>query len=208
MKREIGDRSSAIWLLGDSEPANWKEKLDSPFDPRHPIRHNIWTSILDVIQEIVYQKVKGRLCTSSLYIRNAVKDSMSKPDGRAIKWSRLVCDEIVEFKSLLSDNQPRIVLCFGAFSFEFARRSLNETPEYGYRHWKTQKLGEEFRNRIGSFSNTRMNILPLLHRSIAGGRFIQSHDYFCGKSGANYFTFVGSEITNIILNKIEHFNIC
>jgi hypothetical protein len=52
MAADVGNKNFPIWLLGDSNPERWQGELKTPFDPRHPVRHNIWTSILDVIQDI------------------------------------------------------------------------------------------------------------------------------------------------------------
>ena len=54
MKKETGNPRFPIWLLADSEPDGWRDRLDDPLDKRHPIRHNIWTSVLDVIQADVF----------------------------------------------------------------------------------------------------------------------------------------------------------
>jgi len=54
MHRETGEKTFPSWLLGDSNPARWQSRLENPLDAKHPIRHNIWTSVLDVVQETVY----------------------------------------------------------------------------------------------------------------------------------------------------------
>jgi hypothetical protein len=72
MKEYSGNPEFPIWLLGDSPPINWADILEVPFDPRHPIRHNIWTSVLDVIQSEIYKTRKCRLNSEDIYIRNAI----------------------------------------------------------------------------------------------------------------------------------------
>jgi hypothetical protein len=49
--------------------------------------------------------------------------------------------------------------------------------------------------------------LPLLHRSIAGGKFLQSHDYFCRNSGANYFDYVGEKVAEVIIKNKDNLKI-
>lgn len=39
----------------------------------------------------------------------------------------------------------------------------------------------------------------MLHRVISGGKFLQAHEYFCGKKGSNYFEFTGTEIADKII---------
>lgn len=199
MQRETGDRSFPIWLLGDSNPKQWQESLQTPLDPRHPIRHSIWTPVLDVIQDRVFREKRARVETKSLYIRNAVDNPDLKPSSASVEWSQAADDEVHRFQEILQMQDPRILLCFGAFAFEFARRALGQGPKRKYDHWGARELGEEFRQRIKHFDPAIANALPLLHRSISGGKFIQSHDYFCGQAGANYFEVVGVSIADKLL---------
>ena len=87
-------------------------------------------------------------------------------------------------------------MCFGAFAFEFARRVFSEALQQRYDHWRVKRLGQEFKNRMSEFNIKYVNILPLLHRSIAGGMFIQSHRYYCGDDEGNYFELVGNRIAD------------
>jgi hypothetical protein len=198
MKREVGNRDFEIWLLGDSNPKNWQDALEFPLDLRHPIRHNIWTSVLDVIQDKVFRQCRRRVDTSFLYIRNAIESPNDKPPPGSIEWGMKIEEEIEEFRKLLHQHNPKLLLCFGAFSFEFARRALAQVPTRNYRYWGAEELGIEFEQRINQFNLNTTNALPLLHRSISGGKFIQSHDYFCGK-GNNYFEHVGSRIAEQLI---------
>jgi hypothetical protein len=203
MQREVGDKSFPIWLLGDSEPDNWKLILDTPFDPRHPIRHNIWTSVLDLIQQKLYLQSRIRLDSDKIFIRNAVDDPSYKPKGTEKDWSSKINlqREIENYKALVNKYNPKLILSFGAFSFEFARRSLNETPERAYNYWGSYNLGTEFRGRISTDNNPLL--LPLMHRVIAGGRFPNAHRYYMGLGPKdpipNYFQDVAGELADIII---------
>jgi len=199
MKKEVGNKDFAIWLLGDSNPENWQDILETPLDPRHPARHNIWTPILDVIQDRVFRKCRSRMNTSSIYIRNAVEDPNDKPPKNAVDWSRELDCHVDELGILLHQYNPELLLCFGAFSFEFARRSLKQQPKQAFRNWGARTLGEQFRQRIGEFAPTGVNVLPLLHISISGGHFPESHDYFTGQKGGNYFEFAGNCIADKLI---------
>ncbi len=200
MKREIGNKKFPIWLLGDSEPKNWRNDLEFPFDPRHPIRHGIWTSVLEVIQDQIFRKLGKRIDTTSIYIRNAMGDPSKKPDKSSVNWEQSIKDEIIEFKKLIDENNPKMILCFGAFSYEFARRAIGQQPFRKYDYWRAENLGDEFRINISQFDLNATNLIPMLHRVISGGKFLQAHEYFCGKKGANFFEFSGTEIAKIILN--------
>jgi hypothetical protein len=201
MKRETGDRNSEIWLLGDSNPKSWHAVLKSPFDPRHPARHNVWTPVLEVIQDRVFRECRKRVDTSPVFTRNAVGDPTVKPSSRNIEWKTTVEKEVQVLRETVHEYRPGILFSFGAFSLEFARRALRQEPERAYGYWGTRKLRREFRRRIDQFNLDTTNLLPLLHVSITRGRFIQSHEYFCDEEGANYFESVGSRVAEML---IEH----
>lgn len=199
MDREVGDRNFPLWLIGDSNPKNWQFDLATPLDPRHPVRHNIWTSVLDVIQGELFRANKSRVDTSSLYIRNAVDNPDKKPNQSSREWDLFAENEVADLQGLIKLYQPIIVCCFGAFAFEFTRRALGEQEKQKYGHWGARRLGVEFRQRISEFSPKITNLLPLLHRSISGGKFRESHEYFCGQPGANYFENVGTRIADTLI---------
>jgi len=199
MDREAGNKSFPIWLLGDSNPVQWQDKLYGPFDARHPIRHNIWTSVLEVIQDRVYRERRLRVNSNEIYIRNAVDESKIKPSGTAEAWSSSLNAEILRLAQLLEENQPKFLFSFGAFAYEFGRRALAKKPPKKYVHWGATKLGDEFRLNVGNFNPEEINLIPLLHRIVAGGKFLESQDYFCGLQGANYFDYVGEKIAALFL---------
>jgi len=200
MKQETGDKSFPLWLIGDSEPDNWKEIFDTPFDPRHPIRHNIWMSVMDGVQDILYRRLRARIDTSKLYIRNAVKNAGDKPDKTSVApWSIAVENEIGTLRTLFGESKPILVFTFGAFAYEFCRRCCGEEP-YAYSVWNTRMLGVAFRESCRMFNYKKVNILPLLHRSISGGRFLSSHRAFCRMEGENYFEYTAGKIAEVIVD--------
>jgi hypothetical protein len=207
MLRESGSRSSQIWLLGDSNPKNWANALETPLDPRHPARHSIWTPILDVIQDKIYRQARLRVDTSTIFIRNAIGDPASKPAGNVADWSKMVFDEMEEFCLIINQFKPKFIFTFGAFSYEFTRRVFNEVPKYPYSYWGARKLGNEFRKRLDGFSPKKTNIFPLLHATIARGKFIESHEYFSDQKGANYFEYVAQQVANIFLSHKDNLDI-
>ena len=207
MNPEIGDKNFPIWLLGDSNPRKWQNILVSPLDPRNPARHSIWTPVLDVIQDRVFRRSRSRVDTSSIYIRNAVEDPDDKPPDNSMNWGIVLEQGITEFCQQLDQYCPLLVFSFGAFSFEFIRRSLKEIPVYHYRYWDTNKLGIEFRRRLDGFDLNVVNALPLLHTSISRGRFYESHNYFCQEEGRNYFEYVGNQIADKLLEHAQQLKI-
>ena len=60
-------------------------------------------------------------------------------------------------------------------------------------------MGHEFRRCIAAFDPRSVNALPLLHVTIARGKFRESHDYFCDVPGGNYFEHVGLAIADTLI---------
>lgn len=206
MDRDTGNINFPIWIIGDSEPDRWKDILIKPFDSRHPIRHNIITSVFDVMQDNIFRKTGKRIDTSEIYIRNAVAEADSKPESNKLVWSMQLNDEINVLKNLCNEHSPILILTLGAFAYEFTLRAF-ENVHHKYNYWTTERLGHEFRkNKSISLENNPI-ILPLLHRSISGGHFIKSHENYCGSKGANYFDYVGIEIANIIMKNLNESDI-
>ena len=137
MEPESGCRNSPIWLIGDSPPENWKGRLSAPLDPRHPARHNIWTPVIDGIQDCVFRAERLRVDTDRLYVRNAIHDSRSKVSDRCRDWS-VLREEIGELRGLMELYRPPLVFTFGAFAFEFISRSLGRSEERAYSWWSTK----------------------------------------------------------------------
>lgn len=199
MKKDIGDKNFPIWLIGDSNPKNWQGVLSAPLDPRHPARHNIWTSVVDVIQEELFRIGKIRFETRTLYIRNAVEDPKDRPSVNIIQWPSKVEQEIVALQNDLVEFHPKLVFSFGRFAFEFSRRAFEETPHRKSGFWNTESLGDEYRQRLNAFTPNTLNLIPLLHTSISRGRFISSHQQFCRHGDdANYFDYIGIQIAHKI----------
>jgi len=207
MKKDVGSKNFEIWLLGDSNPKNWGDVLKTPFDPRHPARHNIWTSVIEVTQDRIFRELRKRIDTTQLYIRNAIEDPSKKPKPNAENWPLEVENKLSEFRQLIQLHKPKVLLSFGAFSFEFARRTLDQIPQRSFGYWGTKKLGYEFHERISKYDLSVTNLFPLLHVSIARGKYIQSHNYFCDKVGANYFEFVGNSIAEMLIDRHQEVDI-
>ena len=183
---ESGERTNPIWLL---------------FDPRHPIRHDIWTPILDEVQDKVYRQIHRRVDTSKILIRNAINNSLLVPNTLNW-WADEVVAEIELFREIALEHKPKILISFGAFAYEFVRRVYKTRPKKGPKHWGTSILGDEFRSSIENFDINTTNRIPLLRRVIASGNYIEAHNYFCHNQGENYFNYVGIKIAEkIIENK-------
>jgi len=199
MKDSTGDPKFPIWLIGDSPPEAWADKLDTPLDPRHPTRHSIWTSVADPMQDRLYRKRKLRLDTSRLYIRNASDKPLKEPiDGEQIRSMQ------EKLKGLLERYRPILVLTFGVNAFMITQLACGET--ISIKAATAELLGAQFRSRIESWDNHKVNILPLLHASIARRMFLQAHKYFVGAAGKmlpNYFDYVGIKLADLLVAKLS-----
>ncbi len=196
----IGDPDNPIWLLGDSpsDSPSAKDQNLTPLDPRHPTRHTIWTPILDVIQRHLFVERGRRLDDSKLFIRNAVSNSDHKwknPENRE--------EEIAELRKLLDrhiKSKPLLILCFGQFAFECARRAQgeeNRRPQQ-WKKWEIRELRQQFDARILKVQLGSVTLLPLLHQYVAL-QFSKTNE----KWGCDYFEYVGEEIANkVLINKV------
>jgi hypothetical protein len=78
-----------------------------------------------------------------------------------------------------------------------------EVPQKIYDEAKL--LGEQFRSRIEKYDENGVNIIPLLHISIAL-QFLSSHRDFVGTYGSmppNYFDYVGTKLADLLLAKLS-----
>ena len=198
MLQSSGEEGFPVWLLGDSNPSNWEALLEMPLDPRHPARHNIWTPILDEMQDAVFRARRNRIDSTKFYVRNAIQDAKAKPARQLLVWPDTVVREVERFRTSLLNNRPQIVFSFGSFAFEFARRALGEEP-IAYNMWATAPLGVQFKKRLSFFAPNTINLLPLLHVSIARGKFLSAHREFNAVEGSNYFELVGQAIASTLL---------
>jgi hypothetical protein len=164
--------------------------------------------VLDVIQGEVFLAFGGRVDADLMYVRNAVQDPATRPaepfDPTPF-WDSGAQASLAEYQTLLAEYKPRIVITFGWFAFAFALRATGEAHG-GLTAGGSQTafLGKEFRKRVGAFDHIRTNVLPLLHRSIAGRDFLAGHDEFCGRKGRNCFEEAGKGIASLLILHHDH----
>jgi len=100
---------------------------------------------------------------------------------------------------LIDKYKPKIILTFGVFAFKTTLLASGESP----RKFKTAKLlGEQFRSRIKNYDDHKVNVVPLLHVSIARRFFLEAHRDFVGHEGVthpNYFDYVGERLADLLL---------
>lgn len=204
MNRLHGVPSRRIWLLGDSAPPD-NSLVAHPLDARHPTRHSIWTPVFDSIQETVYTIGRAgrplRVRSDSIFAINAVHDPKRRPAATVLLWDDLHAD-IDSFRELVERHRPALILSFGAFAFEFARRSAERREPNRFSSWTVKKLGDEFSDRI---DRRETALVPLLHATIARGKWHHCHAAFGVARGTeasprNYFQFTGSALGHRLLD--------
>lgn len=191
MKRESGEKSNPIWLL---------------INPKHPVRHDNWTPILSEIQDKVFKELHTRMDKSKIYYRCAVNDCSIVPNTLNW-WGKEVLQEIELFREIVHEYRPKILITLGAFAFEFSRRVFEIKPEKGPKAWSTSNLGDEFSKAIGNFDINKTNLIPLLHKVVENGKFIDNNDYFKRYNGENYYNYVGTKLAEKIIENKDYLNI-
>lgn len=204
-----GDRGFPIWLVGDSPPSQWEDSLDVPLDPRHPARHSIWTPIESTLQEEIYKSTQQRLNTRDIFTINAIDSAEKRPLNKE-GWSNL--EQRIKYLDKLFSNNTKIIITFGSFAFEMFRRITNHLEEKELRaesYWTCKRLGEQFRQTLDNWNHKRPNVLPLLHVSIARGKFLDAHRLYCpaGSSKPNYFEYVGRKLGKKLITEYRDLNI-
>lgn len=198
MKEFSGDPEFPIWLIGDSPPENWGDKLDFPLDAKHPARHNVWTSILDSLQDRLFRQQRRRFDTSRLYVRNAldIPLSISTPEQQQQAREKL--------RESINKYKPQIVLTFGVYAF--LSTSLAAGQPFRTPPDTAKLLGQQFRSCINNYSDRQTNVIPLLHVSIARGKFLEAHRDFIGADSEehdNYFNYVGEKLADLLLDSFS-----
>jgi len=190
-KQESGDRSYPIWLL---------------VNPNYPaVRHNVWTPILEEIQDKVYRKLHTRIDTSNIFIKNAVSDIgiVSNTINSGIE----VAKQIVMLKESVLQQQPKIIITFGTITYELVRRVFEKRHEKGPKYWSTTNLSDEFERSIANFDINQTNRIPLPSRVMNSGKFFEENNYANWKDSGNYFRDVGTKIADRIIENKDNLKI-
>jgi hypothetical protein len=204
MKDSYGDKTSRIWLIGDSPPEKWKDLLRYPLDSHHPAVHNIWTPVLAKINECLFD-YGLRLNDRALYMRNAV--------ASATDWG-LTYEERDAKNSLrpeLEEYKPTVVITFGDRAYSMTRYIRTGEKGYPITENRSHTLGAIFHSAILSFNTESINVLPLLHVSVSRGRFLEGQSSFClmdietykDNEKHDYFAYAGYMIASVL--KHEYF---
>ena len=190
--RDSGERSYPIWLL---------------VNPKYPaVVYGIWRHVLDEIQDKVYREIQTRIDTTNIYIRSAVVDCGIVPNTLNW-WGNEVSAEIKLFRELILEYNPKMLISFGAFAFEFMRRVYEIKPEKGPKYWSASVLKDAFDMSMEKFDVSNTNMIPLLRRVIESDKSIETESYFSQSDSEKYFHYVGAKIAEKIIENKTNLNI-
>lgn len=205
MKRDNGLLGSAIWLLADSPPLILLDKRFDEYEPldwRFPTRHNIWTPIETIMNRELFRLQKVRIDDSRFYVRNAVK----APEDWKRENKAFLAEDVKEFRGLVEEHSPFLILTFGRRAFEFARRSQENDEQSFSEPFPPRSIAElsrEFDTRMFRFRNGKGVLLPLLHKVIAL-QFEKCNDGFRGNGDPrNYYEHVGCELASFLNHQFQ-----
>nr|WP_157137283.1 hypothetical protein [Desulfosporosinus youngiae] len=191
-RRELGERNYPIWLL---------------INPKYPaVRHDIWRPVLDEIQDRVFRELHTRIDASNVYIRSAVSDGGIVPNTLNW-WGREVAKEIEFYREIVLKHKPKMLISFGAFPFEFARRVYEVKPEKGPKAWSSAILKDEFEKAMENFDVNQTNRIPLLRRVVPNDRFMENRSLLSRTERETYFQHVGAKIAEKIIENKDYLDI-
>lgn len=192
LKRELGEKTYPIWLL---------------INPKYPaVRQDIWRPILDEIQDRVFRELHTRIDAANIYIRSAVSDGGIVPNTLNW-WGKEVAREIEYYREIVLKHKPKLLVSFGAFPFEFARRVYEVKPEKGPKAWSSVILKEEFEKAMENFDINQTNRIPLLRRVITNDKVIDNSNVLSRTERETYFQYVGAKIAEKIIENKDQLDI-
>lgn len=154
----------------------------------------------------VYREIQTRIDTTNIYIRSAVSDCGIVPNTLNW-WGNEVSAEIKLFREIILEYNPKMLISFGAFAFEFLRRVYEIKPEKGPKYWSAPVLKDEFERAIEKFDINQTNRIPLLRRVIESDKFIETQNNFSRNDSEKYFQHVGAKIAERIIENKDNLNI-
>lgn len=192
MEIESGDKSNPIWLL---------------INPKYSyVQFDIWTPILEEIQDRVFRKLHARIASNSIYIKSTVSDIGIVPNI-SNHWAAGVAeaDEIIKLKNSILEHRPKILITFGIHTCEYVRRIFEVRTDKAQKYWSTINLEDEFERAIANFDINQVNRIPLPRR-IKSSKSIEDC-FSIWQDSANYFRDIGTKIADKIIENKDRFNI-
>ena len=192
IQTEAGDRSFPIWLL---------------VNPKYPTdRRDIWAPVLYEIQDKVFRKLRKRIDTKKIFIKNTVSDIGIVPHTTNC-WATDAAKEIDQLRESVLEHQPKILITFGTITYEFIKRIFDVRPENGPKYWSATDLGNEFEQSIASFDINQTNRIPLPRRFMKRGKHTENRKHWSREDSENYFRDLGSKIADRIIENYDSLKI-
>lgn len=192
LERDLGNINSPIWLL---------------INPKYPtVINEIWRHVLDEIQDKVYRAIESRIDNNNIYIRSVVSDCGIVPNSLNW-WSKEVAVEIKLLRELILEYDPKMLISFGGFPFEFLRRVFEIKPQKGPRYWSAAIIEDEFDKSLKKFDMNHANIIPLVRRVGSRERLIEKNNCFSSNDKEEYFLYAGAQISEKLIQHKESLKI-
>ncbi|HBV89319.1 MAG TPA: hypothetical protein DEF42_22320 [Desulfosporosinus sp.] len=192
VNRDSGSKTYPIWLL---------------INPKYPtVLNNIWRHVLDEIQDKVYREIHSRIDTKDIYVRSAVCDCGIVPNTLNW-WGSEVALEIKLFREILLEYNPKLLVTFGGFPYEFVRRVFESKPQKGPKYWSVDIIRDEFENSINNFEVNKTNVIPLLRKVNSSNRLVETSDSYSRNETEYYFHFVGTKISEMLIKNKDSLSI-
>jgi len=192
VNRDSGNKTYPIWLL---------------INPKYPtVINNIWRHVLDEIQDKVYREIHSRIDTTDIYVRSVVCDCGIVPNTLNW-WGSEVTSEIKLFRELLLEYNPKILVTFGGFPYEFVRRVFESKPQKGPKYWSIDIIRDEFKNSIINFEVNKTNVIPLLRKVNSSNQLIEASNSYSRNETERYFHFVGTKISEMLIKNKDSLTI-
>ncbi|AFQ43675.1 hypothetical protein [Desulfosporosinus meridiei] len=190
--RDSGDRTYPIWLL---------------INPKYPaVINGIWRHVLDEMQDKVYRELQSRIDTKNIYIRSVVGDCGIVPNTLNW-WGKEVASEIKILREIIEEYEPKILITFGGFPYEFIRRVFSAKPEKGPKYWSALNLKNEFEKAIANFDLSQTNVVPLLRRVNTSDKDQEAQKYLDSTIKEQYFSHVGRKLSETIIQNKDSLEI-
>lgn len=193
--KESGDKSHPIWLLVNPNYLN--------------IFQVIWAPILDEIQDKVYRRLHTRIETENLFIKSTVSDIGIVP-GTSNYRSTEASQEIIMLKESVLEHQPKILITFGAITYELLKRVFEIKSQVGSKYWSSTNLTDEFERSIANFNKNQTNRIPIpLPRQVMKiSKFIEDRNYSSWEESEIFLRNVGTKIADKIIENKDSFKQC
>jgi hypothetical protein len=155
--------------------------------------------VADYLQERVFDDgPRWRLDACKLLFRNAfdsADDVLPKLD--------FAYPAVEKRRSLLSrqiqQHRPPVILTFGDQAYRFVSFASASNQSVPARNLKVEDIGETFRNVLHNFGPQQVNVIPLLHASVARASWATVGAKFSGNGEENYFRYVGHGLGDLLL---------